>query len=561
MGAAVAYHPNELGNADQLAQAADAMQAVRGHAPEDYMPKNSVELLWCLKHWRWRIFSGQLYKIMTKEDDFNDGEIIPFKPNQAQRTFLLNLHYRNVILKARQLGFTTLIAILWLDHAMFVANQRVGIIAHSDTDAKVIFRDKVKFAYENLPDEIRAMFPVKKWAADEILFAHNNSSVRVSLSMRSGTIHRLHISEMGKIAKRFPERAREIVTGSLPAVPAKGIAVIESTAEGRDGEFFNIASRAEARGKIPRPLGRKEWRFHFFPWHAMVEYRAPANDNTPISATQHEYFDKIEQQSGVELSIHQRRWYIGELENNQSGDQQKMWQEYPSTPAECWMQSTEGTYFAHQFAVMRAQQRICRVPFVSNVPVHTFWDIGSGDGTAIWLMQYVGTQRRFPLFIEGWAEGYSYYVTKLREAQVAGEFVYGRHYLPHDAEHERQLQHKVGKPREMLEELAPDWTFEVVPRVQTKQHAIQLVRGVWQELWFDEEGCKEGIDHLEAYHKKWNTRLGVYIDEPEKQDGHSEAADALMQMAQGFDPATALSNTQAALKKVRSRQSKGGMTV
>ena len=110
---------------------------------------------------------------------------------------------------------------------------------------------------------------------------------------------------------------------------------VESTAEGREGEFFKIASRAEGRSKINRPLGRKEWRFHFYPWHGMVEYRAPANDNTPISAKQHEYFDTVQAKMGVKLSIHQRRWYIGELENNQSGDVQKMWQEYPSTPAEC----------------------------------------------------------------------------------------------------------------------------------------------------------------------------------------------------------------------------------
>lgn len=532
-------------------------------APEDFHPQTAEQWEWCLKSWRWRVFGGYLYKIMTKQDDYHDGEIVPFKPNAAQRQFIEKLHYRNVILKARQLGFTTLIAILWLDHALFVANQRVGIIAHSDTDAKVIFRDKVKFAYDNLPPEIREMFPLQKKAADELLFAHNNSSIRVALSMRSGTIHRLHISEMGKIAKRFPDRAREIVTGSLPAVPAKGIAVIESTAEGRDGEFYKIASRAEARAKSAhiRPLGRKEWRFHFFPWHVMPEYAAPANDNTPISAKQHEYFDTVQQRVGNVISLAQRRWYISELENSQSGDAQKMWQEYPSTPDECWQKSSEGTYFAPQIALARAEGRFGKVPFVSNVPVHTFWDIGSGDGTAIWLMQYVGTQHRFPLFIENWAQGYSFYVNALREAQIKGQFVFGRHYLPHDADHERQMQHKVGKPIDMLRELAPDWTFDIVQRVQTKQHAIDMLRGKFREYWFDEEGCKEGLEHIELYHKKWSTRVGTWIEEPEKQDGHSEAADALMQCAQGFDPATALSNPYEAIKKVRRRRAQGGMAV
>jgi hypothetical protein len=529
--------------------------ATVGDAPEDFVPSNAEEMAWCLKSWRWRLFSGQLYKIMTKADEFNDGQIIPFKPNAAQRRFVENLHYRNVILKARQLGFTTLIAIMWLDHALFVANQRVGIIAQSLEDAGVIFRDKVKFAYDKLPGQVKAMFPLKRESASELVFKHNNSAIRVATSMRSGTIHRLHISEMGKIAAKYPQKAVEIVTGSIPAVPAHGVAVIESTAEGKEGEFFKIATRAEARAKLSRPLGIKEWRFHFFPWHIMPEYRAPANDNTPISAKQHEYFDGVERLTGCKLNIHQRRWYIAELENSQSGDHEKMWREYPSTPGECWQRSIEGTYFAPQLARCRAEGRISRVPFVSNVPVHTFWDIGSGDGTAIWLMQYVGAICRFPLFIENWAQGYSWYVNELRQT---GQ-VFGRHYLPHDADHERQMAQKVGKPIDMLRDLAPDWTFEIVPRVQTKQHGIDLLRGKFQEAMFDEEGCKEGINHIELYHKKWNSRLGMWSEEPEKQDGHSEAADALMQWAQGFDPATALINQQAAIKRIRSRKRSGGM--
>ena len=509
---------------------------------------------WCLLSWRWRVYSGQLYKIMTKDDEYNDGQVIPFIPNDAQRQFVENLHYRNVILKARQLGFTTLIAILWLDHALFIENQRVGMIAHSLDDAAVIFRDKVKFAYLNLPEEVKEMCPIRRVSASEIEF-ENNSTIRVATSMRSGTIHRLHISEMGKIGAKYPEKAKEIVTGSLPAVPDHGIAVIESTAEGRSGEFFEIATRSEKRAMIPRALGPKEFRFHFFPWHAMREYQAPANDNTPVSPEMHEKFDKFEVVLNKSLTLRQRQWYVSKLENDMSGDIEKMWREYPTTSEECWMQSTEGKIYAPQMIRARAEGRIGRVPFVSNVPVHSFWDIGAGDGTAIWLMQYVGTQHRFPLFIENWAQGYGHYVTRMRETGV----VFGTHYLPHDATHERQMQHRVASPYDMLTELAPDWSFEIVPRVQFLQHGITALRDKFHEAWFDEEGCGPGLSHIDNYHKKWNQRLGMWSDEPEKGDGHSEAADALRQWAQGFDPATALNNSYAAIKKVRRSQPQGGM--
>ncbi|MBP0484663.1 hypothetical protein [Sagittula salina] len=539
-----------------------AYRADLEEVPEDFVPSTPVEFLWACSSWRWRICGGYLYKILTKDDEETGqpGEIIPFKPNGAQRLFMNALHYRNIILKARQLGFTTLIAIMWLDHALFTPNQRVGIIAHTSEDAETIFRDKVAFAYDNLPEAVKSLFPVIKRTERMMGFA-NGSTIRVATSMRSGTIHRLHVSEMGKIGAKFPAKAVEIKTGSLQAVPKTGIAIIESTAEGRDGEFYDMATRAEARAADPRPLGMGEYRFHFFAWHFMPEYRAPANDNTPISAKQHEAFDKVEEEMGVDLTLAQRRWYVAKLENDMSGDAEKMWREYPSTPAECWMRSIEGTYYAAQIARMRAESRITRVPFVSHVPVHTFWDIGSGDGTAVWLMQDVGMALRFPLFIEGWGEPYAYFVNALR---ATGQ-VFGWHFLPHDAAHERQLAHEVGKPIDMLRGLAPDWKFQIVPRVSDLQHGIQLTREQFAEYWFDEAGCKAGIAHIEAYRKRFNTRTSTFEDTPEKHTGHTEAADALRQCAQAYSRTTygriESANANANKKKADPRRRMGGLII
>ena len=109
--------------------------------------------------------------------------------------------------KARQLGFTTLVCIVF-DTALFSENMRCGIIAQDREAAEVIFRDKVKFAYENLPEELKAAMPLARDSASELLFAHNNSSIRVATSMRSGTIHRLHISEFGKICAEISRQSK-----------------------------------------------------------------------------------------------------------------------------------------------------------------------------------------------------------------------------------------------------------------------------------------------------------------------------------------------------------------
>ena len=164
-----------------------------------------------MKDRRWRL--NNLYHIIDK-----DGRRIPFRLNWAQEALLDGLHHQNVILKARQLGFTTFIQLFMLDACLFNSNIRAGTIAHKLDDAKTIFRDKVKYPYENLPEQLRAERPIVKDAADELLFA-NNSSIRVSTSMRSGTLQFLHISEYGKLCAQFPDKAREVRTGALNTVP------------------------------------------------------------------------------------------------------------------------------------------------------------------------------------------------------------------------------------------------------------------------------------------------------------------------------------------------------
>ena len=128
-------------------------------------------------------------------------------------------------------------------------------------------------------------------------------------------------------------------------------------------------------------------------------------------------------------------------------------------------------------------------------------------------------------------------------------------FLPHDAMQKRQMAQTIAAPLDMLQELAPDWSFHVVPRVETIQHGIELTRTKFNTAWFDAEGCAEGLSHLALYRKKWSTRMAVWIDEPEKLEGHSEAADAFRQWAQGFDPALI-----HAAKRPRNR-TKGGMAI
>lgn len=488
-------------------------------------PKTEAEFKKCLADPWWRLTSGNLYKIMIKGDDGEDSLITPFIPNDAQIKLFNNLHTRNNILKARQLGFTTAIAILFLDCCLFRANVRAAVIAQSEDVAKTIFRDKVCFAYNNLPPSLKEAMPLGRDSASELLFDHNNSSIRVATSARSGTLQYLHVSEFGKICAKFPERAEEVITGSIPAVPTNGMVFIESTAEGQDGHFYKISKRAEALMHEGKKLNPKDYKFHFYPWWGEERYKTDPSD-VLVTDKDNEYFDKIEMDGGCEISPGQRAWWCMTRDSEFSGEEEKMWQEYPSTSKEAFQKSQEGCYYTVQMTKARKDGRITQVAYRPGHPVNTFWDIGSGDGSGVWLHQRIGQMDNFIGYIEGWDEPYNYYVSQLNKL----DYVWGTHYLPHDGNHIRQGELYNISPIKSLENLGLK-NIEIIPRVSEISHGIQATRDSFATCWFDEENCKEGIIHLDSYRKKWNNTTGRFTDIP-VHDIHSECADAFRQFGQ-----------------------------
>ena len=473
----------------------------------------------------WRITSGKLYKIMVKGDDDEDGLVVPFIPNEFQQELLSDLHYRNIILKARQLGFTTAIAIYFLDCCLFRENVRASIVAQTDSIAKSIFRDKVQFGYENLPAPLRQAMPLERDSQSELLFAHNNSAISVATSARGGTLQYLHISEFGKICAKYPERAREIITGSIPSVTSNGVIFIESTAEGQEGAFYDMSMNAMRQKDAGKSLTAKDYKFNFFAWWQNPRYSMSA-EGVVITDKDNLYFDGIEQQMDCVINIEQRAWWCSTRDTDFSGQEEMMWQEYPSTPSEAFQQSSEGCYYSVQMTSLRKQGKITTVPYRQGTPVNTYWDIGSGDGTAIWLHQRVGQNDNFIGFIEGWGEPYAYYVSELQKLG----YIWGVHYLPHDAGHVRQGQSSNLSPMTMLKNLGLV-NVEMVPVVDDINHGIQATRDCFSTVWFDETNCKEGIIHLDRYRKRWNRTTDRFMDVP-LHDEHSEGADAFRQFAQ-----------------------------
>ena len=480
------------------------------------LPKNESEALRILQDPEWRI--RNLYWIMDKQ-----GECIKFSPNKAQQALLERLWYRNIILKARQLGFSTLVQLMELDQCIFNPDIRAGVIAQDKDSATVIFRDKIKFAWNKMPPLVHEQRQIITNSASELVF-DNNSGIRVATSLRSGTLQYLHVSEFGKICARTPDKAREVLTGSLPAVAPDGFTFIESTAEGRSGAFFDMTQAAQknkATNKQETPL---DFRFHFFAWFDAPEYRIETEEE--ISDEDTRYFDSLELAAGVTINHAQRAWYVAKRRTDYSGDSQMMKQEYPSLPEEAFEQSVEGCYYTQQMLAARKEGRIGPVPYMPGHPVNTFWDIGHGDGTAIWFHQRIYGQDRFIRFYEAWGEPYAHFVAEMNKYG----YVWGSHYLPHDANHRRQGATENSTPEEMLKSLGLQNTA-IVPTIDRVINGIQMTRNVFPSFWFDAANCEKGIIHLDGYHKEWDSRNSCWKQTPQH-DVHSEAADSLRQCGQ-----------------------------
>lgn len=517
-----------------MADAADDVaDVIEPRADVDYtghLPANEAELVECLSDPEWRI--RNLYWVLDK-----DGQEILFRPWPEQEKLFKEIWFRNLILKARQRGFSTAIQLLELDTCTFNPNVQAAIIAQDKDAATGIFRNKIRFAYDRLPPLVKQMNPLVRNSASELILA-NGSSLKVATSARGGTLQWLHVSEFGKICAKYPEKANEIVTGSLPAVDRNGIVCIESTAEGQEGEFYLMSERAKAHADAGKELSKLDYKFHFASWWDADEYELDPS-SVVISPKDTAYFDELEQLIGRRIGPEKRAWYVAKRDSEFSGSQERMWQEYPSTPEEAFKQSTEGCYLAEQLTLARKQGRIGKVPYYEGLPVNTFWDLGLNDTMTIWLHQRVGLWDHFIGYIEGAGEPYSYYV---RELQKTG-YVWGRHYLPHDGNKRAPGSEALKTPADMLEELGLR-NIEIVPRCADVVAAINEMRADFHSYRFDEEACAEGLKHLALYRKDWNERLATWSPRP-RHDSHTHAADALRQKVQGFTERTGMIRRKA----------------
>lgn len=456
----------------------------------------------------WRI--NNLYHIVNKQ-----GLKVTFKLNWAQQDLYENMWYCNLILKARQLGISTFICMLFLDRCIFNENMAAGIIAHTLEDGQQLFR-RIKYAYDNLPPELKAVVTADNDTSQMLKFS-NGSSIRVGTSLRSSTVQYLHISEFGKICSSYPDKAREIITGSLNTIAPGQYIFIESTSEGREGYFYDMSMQAQKLRDMKAPLSKLDFKFHFFPWWGDDTYKIGSVPS--FSEDMHAYFLALKSK-GINLSDEQKNWYA--LRHLTQGDDMK--REFPSTPDECWEVSNQGTYYARQITQARIEHRVCNIPYDDTLPVHTAWDLGYNDSNTIWYFQVYGKEIRLIDYDEGSGESLEYWLNVVKNKG----YTYEKHLAPHDI---MIHEYSSGMTRQSA---ARKLGMSLLPVTKTDiLRGIDACRNLLPRCWFDEKKCEKGIKALENYKKEWDERHGCWRSSP-LHNWSSHGADAFRTLATGL---------------------------
>ena len=254
-----------------------------------------------------------------------NAKTVPFKLNDPQQKILYNLGTRDIILKARQEGISSLILAIFAFDFLMVENIRCVVISHESEATKKLF-EKVKFFLTSLektfPGELP--FELKYNSRHELVNKSKNSVFYIGTAGarafgHGDTIHNLHVSELS----RWPDE-ETLMIGLMQAVPRSGRIVIETTANGIGDYFYNLWKLSHGPGAT--------FKCHFLPWFALKDYSLKVQDSFAANE------EELQIQHAYNLTNEQlnwRRWKISEL----GGNIDAFNEQFPATAEEAFIVS------------------------------------------------------------------------------------------------------------------------------------------------------------------------------------------------------------------------------
>ena len=229
-------------------------------------------------------------------------------------------------------------------------------------------------------------------------------------------------------------------------------------------------------------------------------------------------------------------WYVkvlrasqtGLLEQSELDDAAKtMTQDQYLQEFECDFESAIlGAYFGKEMRQLTDDGRIREVEYDPLFPVHTAWDLGYSDDTAIWFFQVVHGEIRCLDYHSSNGQPVAFYAGIIQAREKERGYVYGTHWLPHDARAKT-----LSSNRSVIEQLGdkiPLKSIKIAPNLKL-QDGIQASRLALTRTWFDHK-CTDGIECLRQYQREYDEDKKVFRDKP-RHDWTSHGADAFRYLA------------------------------
>jgi hypothetical protein len=231
-----------------------------------------------------------------------------------------------------------------------------------------------------------------------------------------------------------------------------------------------------------------------------------------------------------------KSWYVkvlrasqtGLLEQSELDDAAKtMTQDQYLQEFECDFESAIlGAYFGKEMRALTDGGRIREIEYDPLFPVHTAWDLGYSDDTAIWFFQVVHGEIRCLDYHSSNGQPVAFYAGVIQSREKERGYVYGTHWLPHDARAKT-----LSSNRSVIEQLGdkiPLKSIKIAPNLKL-QDGIQASRLALTRTWFDHK-CTDGIECLRQYQREYDEDKKVFRDKP-RHDWTSHGADAFRYLA------------------------------
>jgi hypothetical protein len=442
--------------------------------------------------------SPHIFKVVNKF-----AQIEEYKPNAIQRIIYQAIQEdvakygkaRIIGVKGRQGGFSHGVALGALSYNLTVPAWKSYIMCHTDELATELLEKKIKFAINHLPEKFKYVLdekaPIVIDNEHEITFGGEleKSTIKVGLSGRGGNWNLVHISEAGAMSMN-PKLWKEMKDGTLDAGEKAEVIIIESTADGGKGAFYQMVQAALE--------GRNGYRVLFIPWWLTDEFRENPPDNDDwiddyVRLSQRHSLN-INPMNQYNIDKSQWFWYYRKLVDKQ-GDIKA---QYPCTLEEAFEMNVEGSYYQDMIDQMNAEHRFEDNPEFAYNPrklVTTWWDIAvKHDLNAIIFAQEV----------DGMINIFDYYeTTGVGTQEIATEifkkgYIFGKHYGPHDLQKSQMQLGAIRTNLELFREAGINFT--VIPRSKSVLEDINIVRLMFPRIRiYKNENTTLLVNRLRSY--------------------------------------------------------------